>query len=42
MTHDPLCLWLKLPPEEKAAMQDCAVCDLIVKVRADERSKYPA
>ena len=35
MTHDPLCYYRD---DEWLAVQDCAECTMIAKVRADERN----
>ena len=36
MTHDPMCLWWDAQPKDAVA-QDCMMCELIAKVRADEQ-----
>ena len=36
MTHDPLCYYRD---DEWIAVQDCAECTMIARVRADEREK---
>lgn len=35
MDHDPLC-----PIEPNPLARECRTCDLIAKVRADERAKH--
>lgn len=42
MTHDPLCKFSKRKAADDHYDDGCDYCDLITKVRADERSKHEA